>query len=361
MQEKSTIQRSAQEDSYRAAPKPQQLSKVKGKSWAYAFKRASQEFLNDGCTDMAAALTYFSVLSIFPGLLAVVSLLGVFGQGQETTAAILGFLKDYAPQEMLVLLEEPISQLTSSSQAGLALALGIIGALWTASGYTGGFGRALNRIYGVVEGRPIWKLRPLNLLITAIMSLIVVSMMLVFLSSQDVLLFIQRAFPLLDLSGFMGIWLWLRWPIMLALAVLFINVLYYATPNVKQPKLRFLSPGAGFALIMMGLAGAGFNFYVSRFGSYNATYGIIGAVIVMLLFLWIMNNVLLFGAQIDAEIQRVRELQAGIKAEQSIQLPPRDETMALKTQEKKDQLVAQGRQIRLDSQQDDTPKQDTQA
>ncbi|ORC22239.1 MULTISPECIES: YihY/virulence factor BrkB family protein [Rothia] len=345
--EEQTISRSHTEDAHEKASKPAKLSDVSGSSWKYIFKRALSEFTNDGCTDLAAALTYFTVLSIFPALLAVVSLLGVFGQGQQTTDAILGFLQDYAPAEMLTLLEDPITQLTSSSAAGLALVTGIIGALWTASGYTGAFGRAMNKIYGVVEGRPIWKLRPFNLLVTAVMVLIIVTMMLVLLSSVDVLTAIQDAIPAIELGSFIGIWMWLRYPIMLGLAVILISLLYFATPNVKQPKFRFLSPGAAIALVVMALAGVGFSFYVSNFSSYNATYGLIGGVIVMLLFIWIMNNVLLLGAQIDAEIQRGRELQAGIKAEDSLRLPPRDDTMAIKLQKKKENLVEEGRQIRL--------------
>lgn len=328
-------------------PAPSKLTEVSSTSWKYIFKRALSEFNHDGCTDLAAALTYFTVLSIFPGLLAVVSLLGVFGQGQQTTDAILGFMQDYAPKEMLTLLQGPISQLTSSSSAGFALVTGVTGALWTASGYTGAFGRAMNKIYGVLEGRPLWKLRPLNLMITALLVLIVVSIMLIFLSTGDVLLLLQKVLPSLDLTSFVRVWMWLRYPLILILAVFLISLLYFATPNVKQPKFRFLTPGAIFALVGMGLSGMGFSYYVSRFGSYNATYGLIGGVIVMLLFIWIMNNVLLFGAQIDAEIQRSRELQAGIKAEESLHLPPRDQSMAIKIQKKKEDLIAQGRTIRL--------------
>ena len=193
--EEQTISRAVTEDAHKEAPKPAKLSDMSGSSWKYIFKRALSEFTNDGCTDLAAALTYFTVLSIFPGLLAVVSLLGVFGQGQQTTNAILNFLQDYAPAEMLTLLEEPITQLTSSDAAGLALVTGVVGALWTASGYIGAFGRSMNKIYGVVEGRPIWKLRPFNLLVTAAMVLIVVAMMLVLLSSEDVLT-CRTLFPL---------------------------------------------------------------------------------------------------------------------------------------------------------------------
>ncbi|WP_237207940.1 YihY/virulence factor BrkB family protein [Rothia nasimurium] len=343
-----TISRSRTEDKHRQTPKPTKLTQMSASSWKYIFKRAFREFSIDGCTDLAAALTYFTVLSIFPGLLAVVSLLGVFGQGQQTTDAILGFMKDFAPEDMLNLLEEPITQLTSSSAAGFALLTGVVGALWTASGYVGAFGRSMNKIYGVAEGRPIWKLRPWNLMVTALMVLIVVAMMLVLLSSGDVLNTIQAAIPAVELGGFIGIWMWLRYPIMLVLAVALISLLYFATPNVKQPSFRFLTPGAALALVTMGIAGLGFTFYVSNFGSYNATYGLIGGVIVMLLFIWIMNNVLLLGAQVDAEIQRGRELQAGIKAEDELSLPPRDDTMAIKIQKKQDELVEEGRQIRLE-------------
>lgn len=326
--------------------KPQSPSKVEKGNWAYVFKRAFNKFLGDGCTDLAASLTYFAVLSIFPALLAIVSLLGVFGQGKQTTDAILGFLGDYAPADMVNLISEPISQLTESSAAGFALVTGVVGALWTASGYVGGFSRALNKIYGVTEGRPFIKLKATMLAITASIVVLAVVMMLLVLTSNDVLQMVND-FTGIDISGFAAIWVWLRWPIMLVIAIVMIAILYYGTPNVKQPKLRWISPGAVFAIVAMGIAGAGFTFYVANFSKYNATYGLIGGVIVMLLFLWIMNNVLLLGAQIDAELERVRELQAGIKAEEDIQLPVRDDTQAIKTIEKEQKIVEEGRQIRL--------------
>ena len=127
----------------------------------------------------------------------------------------------------------------------------------------------------------------------------------------------------------------------------FIALLYYATPNVKQPKLQWLSPGAAFSLVAMAIAGAAFGFYVSNFGSYNATYGTIGGVIVMLLFIWIMNNVLLFGAVLDSELERARELEAGIRAEEHLRLPPRDTRQAHKLVESRQKFVDEGRRLRL--------------
>ncbi|MFW0155750.1 YihY/virulence factor BrkB family protein [Rothia sp. P6271] len=345
--EEQTITRAQEAPAPEKVHKRYTIKEVTKFNWGYVIKRAFNKFGTDGCTDMAAALTYHAVLSIFPALLAVVSLLGVFGRGQETTHAIIDFISGIAPAEVLSIVEGPISQLTSSSAAGLALITGVVGALWTASGYIGAFGRALNRLYGVVEGRPIWKLRPQNLLVTTILVFMLVLMLMVLLMSGGVLTFISDSVPGLDLTAFTSVWLWFRWPIILCLAVALVALLYHGTPNIKQPKLRLFSAGATFALVSMGLAGLGFSFYVSNFGKYNATYGLIGAVIVMLLFIWIMNNVLLLGAEIDAEIERMRELRAGISAEEFVQLRPRDNTQAIKIIETKEKFIAEGKAIRL--------------
>lgn len=325
--------------------KPESPHQLQGRSWGYIFKRGLAEFSKDGCTDLAASLTYFAVLSIFPALLALVSLLGVFGQGEATTTAILDFLDQYAPSALVELLSGPISQLTTQSGAGLALVVGIVGALWTASGYTGAFARAMNRIYEVTEGRPFWKLKPVMLLVTLVMVLIVALVMMMVVISGDI------AQTLGDLVGLgstaVTVWNWAKIPVVILLLVLLIAILYYATPNVKQPKFKWLSPGAAIALVAMAVAGLAFAFYVVNFAKYNATYGVIGSVIILLLGLWIMNNVLLLGAEVDAEIERGRQLQGGIRAERTIQLPPRDITRAEKLQKKEEELEAQGRKIRL--------------
>lgn len=347
--DEQTVKRVREQEEHQEAPKPQKLTDVTKSNWGYVFKRSFNKFLADGCTDLAAALTYFAVLSIFPAMLAIVSTLGVFGQGPKTAETILQFIRDFAPQDIMPLVEEPITNLASSSGAGLALLIGIVGALWTASGYVGAFGRSMNKIYGVAEGRPIWVLRPWYLLVTAVLVLIVVLMMLVLLLSGSLLDFLNQMIPNLDLSGFTAVWMWLRWPIEIVLAVVLIALLYYGTPNVKQPKIRWLSPGAAIALVTMAVAGLGFTFYVANFGKYNATYGIIGGVIVLLLFLWIMNNVLLFGAEIDAEIERVRELQGGLNAEKHLQLTPKSDAVAAKNIEKREKLIEEGRSIRLEN------------
>jgi membrane protein len=326
--------------------KPGRLTDITKPSWKYILKRSFVEFQRDECTDLAAALTYFGVLSVFPALLAVVSLLGVFGRGEQTTETLVGFLQDHGPDALVQLLADPIRQLTSGTGAGLAFFAGLVGALWTASGFVGAFGRAMNRIYEVTEGRPIWKLRPINVLVTLVMVVVVVVMLAIVVMSGGIAQAVGEAIGLGDTA--LMVWNIAKWPLLLVLAITLISLLFYATPNVRQPKFRWLTPGAIIALLAMGLAGVAFVFYVSNFSKYNATYGIIGSVIILLLGLWLMNNALLFGAEVDAETERGRELQGGIKAEKTIQLPPRDTRQTEKKAEKHEELVEEARELRAE-------------
>ena len=314
------------------------------KNWGYIFRRASASFLANGSTDLAGTLTYFAVLSVFPALLALVSLLGVFGRGEESTAAILGFLHDNAPESMYSLLKDPIQQLTSGNGAGLILAIGILSALWTASGYTGAFGRALNRIYGVREGRPFWVLKPVNMAITAAMIVLVLVMILALLLGGGVVDMIAEAIPGADLEWAKFLWLNGRWLLIVLSALWLVRILYAFTPNAT-PSLHVTSPGAIIALAGMGLGGLGFTFYANNFSKYNATYGIIGGVIVMLLFIWIMNNMLLFGAQFDAEVERMRQLHAGLPSARRLQVTVHDERNIAKYMKTQEKLIAQAEEF----------------
>jgi membrane protein len=343
-----TIDRSL-ENEHRPAPdsdrKPDSPTDISKRSWGYIFKRTLNEFSADKCTDLAAGMTYYAVLSIFPGLLAVVSILGVFGQGEATTRTIIDLLEQLgAPPDALSLIEGPINQMTTATGAGLALVVGIIGAIWTASGFVRAFGRAMNLMYDVDEGRPFWKLYPVMLGVTLVLVTVVVIMMLLLILSGG---FAQALGDIIGLGETaLMVWNIVRWPILVLLVVFMIAVLYYATPNIKQPKFRWLSIGAVVAIVVMALATAGFGFYVANFGNYNATYGAIGGVIVLLLWIWIMNVVLLFGGELDAEIERGRQLQAGIRAEETLQLPPRDTRHSRKLTEKALGLVNDGRDLR---------------
>ncbi|MFI8413216.1 YihY/virulence factor BrkB family protein [Paeniglutamicibacter gangotriensis] len=318
-----------------------------GSSWKYIFKRSIKEFSREKCTDLAAALTYFAMLSLFPALLALVSLLGVVGQAQSTTQTMVQVVEGIASPEVADTLRQPIEQLASAPSAGFALVAGLLGALWSASGYVGAFGRAVNQIYDVREGRPFYKLKPLMLLLTLVLLLIAVVMAILMVVSGPL------ARTLGDVVGLgetaVLVWNIAKWPVLLIFAIALIAALYYGTPNVKQPKFRWLSPGSVIALVVLAIATLGFFFYVSNFGNYNKTYGAIGGVIVMLLWIWIANLSLLFGAVFDSEAERGRELEAGIEAEESLQLPPRDTKASDKLQKQEDKDVRDGRELRLEA------------
>ena len=311
-------------------------------SISHIFRRAGFNFLSSNGTDSAAALTYFTVLSIFPGLLAFVSLLGIVGQGQESATVILEFLQENAPQQMYSIVENPIRQLTNGQGAGIALLIGILSALWSASGYISSFGRAINRIYGVREGRPVWVLIPFNMLITTAVVVLAVLMMLMLLLGVDVLNIIGSHLPPhVDIELVKVLWLNGRWVLIFLAAVGLIAMLYTATPNIRHEKMRRMSPGAFVALTGMALGGFGFTLYTDNFSKYNATYGLIGGVIVMLLFTWIMNNMLLYGAHLDAEIERMRQLVAGERSEDIIRVEVRDDRALKILDHKNETLISQ--------------------
>lgn len=326
-----------------AERKPTSPTQIQKPEWKYILKKTVREFIGDQCTDLAAALTYYAVLSIFPALLALVSLLGVVGQAQATTDAMLGLADSIAPGSTDSV-RPVIESLTASQAAGLALIVGLAGALWSASGYVNAFSRAMNKVYEIDEGRPIWILRPKMLLITLILLLMVVVMAILLVVSGPIAKTIGDAIGMGPAAVL--IWNIAKWPVLVLFAVLMIAILYYTTPNVKQPKFRWMSLGAFIALLVLAIGSLGFYIYVSNFGSYNATYGAIGGVIIFLLWMWLVNLSLLFGAELDAELERGRQLQAGIAAEEVIQLPPRDTRQIRKKLTKDREDIARGRELR---------------
>jgi len=291
------------------------------------------------------------VLSIFPALVVIVSLLGVFGQGERTTDAVLQIVGDLAPGSTVDTLRAPIEQLVESSSAGFALIAGIVGALWSASGYIGAFGRAMNRIYEIDEGRPVWKLRPLQLVLTLGALVVAAAAALMLAVSGPVATAIGDIIGAGEVA--LTVWDIARWPLILALMILAVATLYYATPNVQQPKFRWISVGAGVAIVTWVIASVLFGIYVANFGSYNKTYGALAGVIVFLLWLWITNLALLFGAEVDAELERGRQLQGGIAAERELQLPPRDNRVTKKNEAKDEKDVERGRALRHSRAEDD--------
>ena len=324
--------------------KPESPADVPRSGWTFIARKAFREFKIDQCTDVAASLTYYAVLAIFPALIAVFSLLGVFGQGEETVKSIAPLLNSILGDEGSTTITPFIETLATASGAGLALILGLATALWSASSYVTAFSRAMNRIYAVAEGRPIYKLRPIMLLITFVMLILVVIVALMLVLSGPIASGIGEALGLG--ATVVTVWQIAKWPIVLLLAMVIVAILYYTTPNVKQPKFRWVSVGAVIAIVVWVLASAGFGFYIANFSNYSKSYGAFAGVIIFLLWLWITNLALLFGAQVDAELERTRELLAGTRAEKDIQLPLRDNTKILKDQKKARTDIAEGRELR---------------
>ena len=317
--------------------KPDSLTDIDRETWKGVLKRTVLEFKDDNCTDWAAALTYYGVLSIFPAAIALLSLIGVVGDPKKTTDQLLKIVESLGPKSATDTFAGPIEQIASKpTAAGLALVLGLAIALWSASGYVGAFGRAANVIYEVEEGRPFYKLRPLQILITLVCIVALAAVALALVVTGPVTKAIGDA---LGLGGtFLTVWDIAKWPVMVLVVSLIFSLLYYATPNVKQPKFRWFSPGGLVALLVWILASLVFAFYVATFSSYSSTYGSLAAVVVGLVWLWISNLAILFGAELDAELERGRQLQAGIReAEDTIQLPPRD-TKKMKNHDERTEL-----------------------
>jgi len=324
--------------------KPGSPMKLNGKLWKYAIKRSVKEFSNDQCTDMAAALTYYSVLSMFPAFVALISILGVIGNGKATVNSLMDMAQELAPGGSLDTLRSTLDQLSTSPGSGIGLVVGLVGAIWTASGFTGAFGRAMNRIYEVPEGRPIWKLRPQTLLITVVVLVLVAIAAASLVLTGPVARAVGNVVGLGDTA--VTVWNIAKWPLLLLLVVVIIAILYFATPNVRQPKFRWISTGALVAILVWVVASVGFGLYVANFSNYNKTYGSLAGVIVFLLWLWLGNLALLFGAEVDSELERGRQLQAGMDSEGDLQLPVRDDRKVRKSQAGLEKLIGQAKDLR---------------
>lgn len=331
-----------------AAParrKPSRPTTLHVPIWRYIVRKTLHEFSRDACTDLAATLTYYMVLSLFPGLLALVSLLGIVGQAKQTTDALLRVVGQLAPGDTVGILHDTVQQFTESPATGFTLVIGIVGALWSASGYVGAFGRAMNRIYETREGRPLWVLRPIQLLVTVVAIVLVIVIAAILILSGPIAQAIGNVVGLGETT--LLVWSIAKWPVLAAAVILMVAVLYYATPNVRQPHFRWVSLGSVVAVVVLALATLGFGFYVSNFGNYDRTYGSLGGVIVFLLWLWIVNLALLFGAEFDSELERGRELQGGIRAEDTLRLEPRSRTQIVKADVAEADDERDGRILRL--------------
>ncbi|WP_238014048.1 YihY/virulence factor BrkB family protein [Dactylosporangium sp. AC04546] len=302
-----------------APDKPTELTR---RSWIDVLKRTVKEFNRDNLTDWAAALTYYGVLSIFPGILVLLSVSGML-LTDTTQDAVLKSTQALFPKAIAGPVNGAVDELKQGSgSAGVLAIVGLLGALWTASGYVGAFMRASNAIYDVPEGRPMWKLLPLRLGITiAVGVLISLAALSVVFTGR----FAQEAGGWVGLSKqAVQVFDIVKWPVLLLVVMLILALLYWASPNARQTGFRWITPGGVLAVFIWLVASAGFAIYVSNFSSYNKTYGTLGGIIAFLVWLWISNIAILLGAELDAELERGRAVEAGVSEDEEPYVPLRD-------------------------------------
>jgi membrane protein len=305
--------------------------------------RSVGEFLRDRGPDLAGSLTFYGVLSLFPAILVVISLLGVFGQGNRTVDAVMDMLSDVAPPDVLDPVRGPIEALVTTPAAGTALLVGTVVALWSASRYVWALGRAMNAVYGVEEGRPIWRLMPAGALLTALLIALVVVGGLALVFTGPVAETVGGWIGLGDTA--LAVWEIAKWPAGMVSAVLALAILYRFAPNVSGRRFSWVSLGAAAALVIIGVATAGFNFFVSRFGNFNEVYGSLAGVIVFLLWLWLVNMAVVYGVRLDAEVLRVRQLRAGISAEEAVLVTPRVTAASERRARRREEMLAAYREL----------------
>jgi len=294
-------------------------------------KRTVTEFSEDNMTDWAAALTYYGLLSLFPALIALVSIVGLVGDPASTTRTLTDIITKLGPDSAANTFAGPIKSITSHrSAAGILFVVGLATALWSASGYVGAFMRAANVIYETPEGRTFWKLRPLQILVTLVMLILLAAVALAVVMTGPVVKAV--AGPLGIGSTAVTIWDIAKWPVLLVVVVAMFAVLFYAAPNVKLAGFRWVTPGAVLAIVLWLIASAAFAFYVAHFGSYDKTYGALGGIVCLLVWFWITNVSLLLGMELNSERERRRELAAGVEvADRELQLDARSAPKRQKT------------------------------
>jgi membrane protein len=326
---------------------PQTIRGLPRRAWRAAAKRAVHGFVRHAGIDSAAALTFYSALTVLPAALTVIAALSLGNGRRHAATVILDVIDELAQSSTVEAIRGPLTELFTVTNPGLALLIGITLSLWTMSGYATAFGRAVNRVYEVQEGRSIWKFRGRMLLLAvfllaafgAIVTLLVTTPRLAgaIAGSMDIA------------QPWIIVWSVGRWPVLIALIALVIAVLYYVTPNVRHERMRWVSVGAVFAIVAWGLAAAGFWFYVATVGQYDRIYGWLGGAIVLLLWLYLTNLVLVLGAEADAEGVRLRQLNAGLSTEEIVQLPLRDTARSDMLEKQRADDIAEASRIREDT------------
>jgi membrane protein len=301
---------------------PDEPTDVPRGGWWAVLKRTVKEFREDNLTDWAAALTYYGVLALFPALLALVSIVGL--AGKDATNGLVDNVGAITSGPAKDVITGAITNLSKSGgTAGLTFVIGLALALWSASGYVGAFMRASNAIYEVEEGRPFWKLRPVQMGITLAMLLLVALAVIGIVVTGPLAKGVGDTIGVGDTA--VTVWSYAKWPVILLVIMTCFAILYHLAPNVKQPGFKWITPGAVLGVVVWIVASVAFAFYVANFASYNKTYGTLGGVIAFLVWLWISNVAVLLGAELNAELEREREIEAGVPgAERELRLEPRD-------------------------------------
>lgn len=300
---------------------PRKPTDLAPRAWWDVLKRTVGRFRADNLTDSAAALTYYAMLSIFPALIVLVSIVGL--AGDAATQSLLDNVAALGPGPAQEIVTGAIEQVAGSQgTAGFALAFGLATALWSASAYVGAFSRAANVAYEVDEGRPFWKLRPLQLGITLVLLLLVALSSIAVVVSGPLARQVGNLFGLGDTA--IAVWGIVKWPVIVVIVMGMLAILYYIAPNVRHHSFRWITPGGIAATLLWIAASAGFALYVANFASYNKTYGSLAGVIAFLVWLWISNIAVLLGAELNAELERGREIETGVPQDRTIAIQPRD-------------------------------------
>ncbi|MFF4586258.1 YihY/virulence factor BrkB family protein [Streptomyces sp. NPDC001388] len=302
----------------RAPDSPTELPK---RSWMAVLKGTLKEFKKDELTDRAAALTYYGILALFPALLALVSLLGIVGQ--SATQAVLDNIQKLAPGPAQDILRNAVQQMQGNSGLGSVMAVvGLLLAVWSASGYVAAFIRSANAVYDIPEGRPVWKVLPVRVGVTVVLMVMAVVSALIVVFTGGLAREAGTALGVGDAG--LTAWSIAKWPVLVVLVMIMIAILYWATPNARVRGFRWITPGSVLALVIWMIASAGFALYVANFGSYNKTYGALAGVIIFLVWLWITNLAILLGLEFDAELLRQRAVAGGHPADDEPYVQPRD-------------------------------------
>ena len=284
-------------------------------------RRTLRQFSVHRGTDLAAAQTYYAVLAVVPGLVAVLALVGVVSHGPGVVDALLRIVRDVAGASAATTVRPLLRSISTSPAALPALLLGVAASVWSASGYVGAFGRSMNQVYEVEEGRSWLRQKASSLVVTLVLVVLVAVAVAIAVLSGPVAASVGRSLGLG--STVVTVWQVAQWPVLLVLVVAVVGLLYRGTGNVRLPGRNPLTLGALVAVLVTVVASVGFGFYVAHFSSYNATYGALGGLVALLVWGWLVNVSLVLGAVLDAERERHRELRDGLPAGEHLQVRPR--------------------------------------